>query len=196
MKCDSRAFCMTTIHPNYLFATCFPLISEAPHDHHTGCVSCPVTVWRRTGENKRGTVCWKKRECEMSAESEGETNLFHSCKRCACNVKSLHPSWFAKTEAVWKDGYLQLGSNLPTVILAHYIWAEEILFWDETGAGSQRLHRQTWRQCLSSEHRFLCLDPSVFFYHYNDSSKKINTNRNLAIFSLPQGITLGKLHDT
>lgn len=71
---------------------------------------------RGTDRRKEAVLGEKTRDREMSEESEGATDLFHSCERCACNANSLHPSRFDKTEAPRREGCLQLGANAATVI--------------------------------------------------------------------------------
>lgn len=51
----------------------------------------------------------------MSEVRESVTDLFHSCKWCACNVKSLHPSRFAKNRGSVRGAGCLLGSKEATV---------------------------------------------------------------------------------
>lgn len=106
------------------------------------------------GRREEKGQCWRTRDRGMSEESEGAIDLFHSCKRCACNVNSLHPSpFFAKTEAVWREGRLCLNSDAATFILLHRTWAQQI-----QGASNSKtqinegFHRKTKRRPESNVH--------------------------------------------
>lgn len=98
----------------------------------------------------------------MSEGGEGVTDLFHSCKRCACNANSLHPSRFAKTEAVWGEGSLRLSSDVATVILPHHIQAEEILF-EMRLVWEARTHRARWGTPQENQKREPALQTQVCF---------------------------------
>lgn len=58
-----------------------------------------------SGERRKEAVLGKKSK-EISVETEGTADLFHSCRRCDCNAKSLHPSHSEKT--VWKEGAAEM----------------------------------------------------------------------------------------
>lgn len=108
---------------------------------------------RQCSSRKRETERWVRR-------ARGAIDLFHSCKRCACNANSHYPSHFAKTEAVWREGCLQLVSNAATVILR----VQEILFDMMPMSAARNEKHTTWgvsyrdtkkRQSLFIKYRFL-----------------------------------------
>lgn len=75
------------------------------------------------GERKAPVLAEKTRDTEMREEEaeeeeggggEGAADLFHSCKRCACNANSLHPSrWAEAAEAVWRERASTAAAVIP-----------------------------------------------------------------------------------
>lgn len=59
-----------------------------------------------------------KKSKEISVETEGTADLFHSCRRCDCNANSLHPSHSEKT--VWKEG----AAEMHHMTYLHLVWAK------------------------------------------------------------------------
>lgn len=131
------------------------------------------------GEKKRGSV---RRENERQRDEWGERGVRSTSFTAARGVPAMlilyHPSHFAKTEAVWREGRLQPGSNASTVIL----WVQEILF-DMMPMSTARNQKHTtrgvsYRDTKKRESLFLQIQvpsskPLSAFYKWNKSHRRI-----------------------
>lgn len=144
----------------------------------------------RRGEKKRGSVSRRKRDREMSEESEGASDLLHSCTRCACNANSLHPSRPAKTEAAWREGMCSAelkGSDCHSPSAQRRAQRDSVF-------EMRLMLPQLKNTKLQTQVCFFRLDHQLFFFFFSPffffTLKwviwKINTNTDPVIFSPPK----------
>lgn len=85
-----------------------------------GLVNNTQRAWAQgcRGEKKRGSVRWEnERQRDEWGERGVRSTSFPAARGVPAMLTRYHPSHFAKTEAVWREGRLRPGSNAANVIL-------------------------------------------------------------------------------
>ena len=104
---------------------------------------------RERGKERRKEVVFagKKRETERWVRrARVRPPLFHSCKRCACNVNSLHPSRFAKNRGSVEGrvSLAELKRSKLSFFLSHIQAQEMLLEMRLMWAARTEKHKARW----------------------------------------------------